>query len=235
MSGTKSQDTQKKTPLSETDAPPYPFAKVSMDISGPYPTSLSGNKYILSVVDHYSGWPEAFALPDKSADNVAHVVIDEIFPRFGCPLQIVSDNGAENENKVIRKTLKELNVDHVTTSFYHPEANAKVERFHRTLHDILAKKLDDNLATWDMYLNQALAAVRFSVSESTGFPPFYLIYSRDPVLPLDNILKPRRKYLGNEAHKIALQQQHMSFAVVQNKLRKEKKKQRKYVNKNRKW
>lgn len=182
-----------KAPLSETDAPPYPFAKVSMDISGPYPTSLSGNKYILSVVDHYSGWPEAFALPDKSAESVAHVVIDEVFPRFRCPLQIVTDNGTENENRVIRETLKELNVDHVTTSFYHPEANAKVERFHRTLHDILAKKLDDNLATWDMYLNQALAAVRFCVSESTGFSPFYLLYSRDPVLPLDNILKPRRR------------------------------------------
>ena len=127
-----------------------------------------------------------------------------------------------------------MNVDHVTTSFYHPEANAKVERFHRTLRDILAKKLDDNLATWDMYLNQALAAVRFSVSESTGFSHLYLIYSRDPVLPIDNILTPRRKYLGDEARKIALQQQHMSFAVVQNKLRKEKKRQRKYVNKNRK-
>ena len=161
---------------------------------------------------------------------VAHVVIDEVFPRFGCPLQIVTDNGTENENRVIRETLKELNVDHVTTSFYH----AKVERFHRTLHDILAKKLDDNLAAWDMYLNQALAAVRFCVSESTGFSPFYLLYSRDPVLPLDNILKPRRKYLGDEAHKIALQQQHMSFAVVQNKLRKEKKRKRKYANKNRK-
>ena len=82
-----------KTPLSETDAPRYPFAKVSMHISGPYPTSLFGYKYILSVVDHYSGWQEAFALPDKSAENVGHVVIDEIFPRFGCPLQIVSDNG----------------------------------------------------------------------------------------------------------------------------------------------
>ena len=130
---------KKKPPLSETDAPPYPFAKVSMHISGPYPTSLFGYKYILSVVDHYSGWQEAFALPDKSAENVGHVVIDEIFPRFGCPLQIVSDNGTENENKVIRETLKEMNVDHVTTSFYHPEANAKVERFHRTLRDILAK------------------------------------------------------------------------------------------------
>ena len=115
-------------------------------------------------------------------------MIDDVFPHFGCPLQIVTDNGTENENRVIRETLKELNVDHVTTSFYQPEANAKVERFHRTLHDILAKKLDDNLATWDMYLNQALAALTFCVSESTGFSPFYLLYSRDLVLPLDNIL-----------------------------------------------
>ena len=142
MLGKKSQDT--KTPLSETDAPPYSFAKVSMDISGPYSTSLSGNKYILSVVDYYSGWPEAFTFTRQQRRNVAHVMIHNIFPRFGCLLQIVSDNGTGNENKVIRETLKELNVDHVTTSFYYPEANAKVERFHRTLHDILAKKLDNN-------------------------------------------------------------------------------------------
>jgi len=224
----------KKPPITETDSPPYPFAKVSMDISGPYPRSLSGNKYILSIVDHYSGWPEAFPLPDKSAENVAHVVIDEVVPRFGCPLQVVTDNGTENENKVMRETLKTLNIDHVTTSFYHPEANAKVERFHRTLHDILAKKLKDDLSTWDMYLNQALSAVRTSVSESTGFSPYYLLYSRDPVLPIDNVLKPRRKYMGEEAHKIALQEQHKAFAVVQNKLKKEKKRQKEYANKNRK-
>jgi hypothetical protein len=164
----------KKPPLSMTDFAPYPFAKISMDISGPYPKSLSGNKYILSIVDHYSGWPEAFPLPDKSAENIAHMVIDEIVPRFGCPLQIVTDHGTENENRFMRETLTVLNVDHITTSFYHPEANAKVERFHRTLHDILAKKLNDDLTTWDMYLNQALAAVRCSVS-ATGFSPYSVL------------------------------------------------------------
>ena len=40
--------------------------------------------------------------------------------------------------------------------------------------------------------------------------------------------------MGDAAHKIALQQQHMSFAVLQNTLKKEKKRQRKYANKNRK-
>ena len=48
-----------KSPLQETDAPPFPLAKFGIDISGPYPTTLSGNKYI-SFVDWYSGWPKAY-------------------------------------------------------------------------------------------------------------------------------------------------------------------------------
>lgn len=115
-----------KAPLQETDIPPYPFPKVSLDISGPYRKSLSGNKYILCVVDHFIGWPEALAIPDKNAENIAHLVIDEIFPRFGCPLQVVTNNGTENKNRVMRETFKELNIDHLTTSYYHPEANARV-------------------------------------------------------------------------------------------------------------
>ena len=58
-------------PLQETDIPPYPMAKLSLDLSGPYPTTLSGNKYIIAFVDWLSGWPEAFAVPDKTADTVA--------------------------------------------------------------------------------------------------------------------------------------------------------------------
>ena len=69
-----------------------------MDISGPYPTLLSGSRCILGFVDHYSGWPEAFAIPDKSAQNIAHSLVDEIFPRFGCPCEIATDNGTENKN-----------------------------------------------------------------------------------------------------------------------------------------
>ena len=85
-----------KTPLQDTDIPPYAFAKISLDLSGPYPTSLSGNKYIVGFVDWYSGFPEAFAVPDKCADTIAHLIIEEIFPRYGAPLEIVTDNGSEN-------------------------------------------------------------------------------------------------------------------------------------------
>ena len=129
-----------KTPLQDTDIPPYAFAKISLDLSGPYPTSLSGNKYTVGSVDWYSGFPEAFAVPDKCADTIAHLIIEEIFPRYGAPLEIMTDNGSENVNQTVRETLQAFNVHHVKTSLYHPASNSKVERFHRVLHDILAKK-----------------------------------------------------------------------------------------------
>ena len=133
--------TKQKPPLQEMEQPPYPIAKLSMDISGPYLTPLSGNRYILGFVDHYSDWPEVFAIPDKSAQNIAHILVDEIFLRFGCPCEIVTDNGTENENKVMKEVFSQLNIHHVTTSLYYPQNNAKVERFHPTLHDVLSKML----------------------------------------------------------------------------------------------
>ena len=218
-----------RQPLQETDIPPYPMAKLSLDLSGPYPKTMSGNKYIIAFVDWFSGWPEAFAVPDKTADTVAHLLIEEIFPRFGCPLQIVTDNGSENVNKVVQETMRSLKIHHVQTSVYHPQSNAKVERFHRTLHDVLSKKLSENQQTWDLFLNQALAAIRFNISVSSKFSPFFLLYNRDVVLPVDNLMKPRRKYQGEELHQIALQEQHKSFTLVRKHLKKAKKTQAKYA------
>ena len=59
----------------------------------------------------------------------------------------MTDNGTENVNNVVKETLESLNIDHVLTSVYNPQSNAKVERFHRTLHDVLAKRLADDQQT----------------------------------------------------------------------------------------
>ena len=87
--------------LQETAIPPYPMAKLSLDLSGPYPSILSGNKYIIAFVDWFSGWAEACAVPDKTAETVAQLIIEEIYPRHGCAHQIVSDSGTENVNRTV--------------------------------------------------------------------------------------------------------------------------------------
>ena len=66
----------------------------------------------------------------------------------------------------------------------------------------MSKKVSECLSTWDIYLNQVLAASRFSINELIKFSPFYILYNCDPALPVDNILKPRKRYFREESHKI---------------------------------
>ncbi|CAG2228657.1 unnamed protein product [Mytilus edulis] len=92
--------------------------------------------------------------------------------------------------------------------------------------------MKDDTSTWDLFLNQALAAIRFNISESSKFSPFYLLYTRDAVLPIDNIMKPHRKYIVEDLHQIMLNQQHKAFVLVHRSIKQVQKRQLKYINKN---
>ena len=219
-----------RVPVQDTDTPPFAWAKCAVDISGPYPRSVSGNRFVCSFIDLFSGYPEAFAIPNKEAETIAHLLIDEICTRYSCPLEILSDNGSEFCNRVFQETLASLNIHHVTTSFYRPQANGLIERYHRTLVDVISKKLATNEGTWDMFLNQALAAIRFGVNESTKHSPLRLLLNRECNFPIDAVLKPRRKYQGEEPHKIALEQQHKAFLLVHKNRDKARKKRNDYAN-----
>ena len=70
-----------------------------MDLIGPLPKTSRGNKYILTVSDFFSKWPEATALPDKSAIGVAEFLY-ECFTRHGCCRVKISDQGREFVNQV---------------------------------------------------------------------------------------------------------------------------------------
>ncbi|CAC5412398.1 unnamed protein product [Mytilus coruscus] len=79
----QSRNLQKvRAPIQETKIPPYPFCHVGVDLSVPYPTTMSGNRYIIGFIDLYSGWPEAFSVATKSTDNVAHLLTEEITSRI---------------------------------------------------------------------------------------------------------------------------------------------------------
>ena len=49
------------------------------------------------------------------------------------------------------------------------------------------------------------------------------------MLPLDNILQPKRKHVEEEQQKIALQQQHKLFTFVHNHMKRAKKRQARYA------
>ena len=63
--------------LQMTEVLDRPFDKIGIDLVTNCKTSTSGNKHILAIIDHLTGWPEAFPIPDKSADTIVATFINE--------------------------------------------------------------------------------------------------------------------------------------------------------------
>ena len=114
--------------------PASPMQVVGMDLIGPLTESGNGNKYVVNIVDHCSGWAESYPIPTKSSINVQKKVMNEFFPRHGIPEVIITDRGLEfNMTEFKEMLLREYGVTHKRTTLYHPQTNGEVERFNRIL------------------------------------------------------------------------------------------------------
>ena len=88
-----------------TEIPVFTFDKISTDLVTEYETSSSGNKHILTIIDHLTGWPEAFPIPDKLADATVSTFINQYLPIHICHRHILSDNGTEFKNHLMDQVL----------------------------------------------------------------------------------------------------------------------------------
>jgi transposase InsO family protein len=170
-----------------------PFELISIDITGPHPTSRKGNQYILTVVDHFSKWAEGFPIRNHHADTVAHQLVTHIFSRFGVPRQILSDRGPEFESKLFAELCRLMRIDKLRTTSFKASTNGAVERFHSTLNSMLAKVVEEKQRDWDECLPLVLAAYRSSKHESTGYSPHFLLFGRENRAPADLILPNPRE------------------------------------------
>ena len=93
------------------EIPDRPFDKITIDLVTDCETSTSGNKHILTVIDHLTGWPEAFPILDKSADTIVTKLINHYLPVHMCPRYILSNNGTEFKNNLMDQVLQQLGID----------------------------------------------------------------------------------------------------------------------------
>ena len=145
-------------PLQMMEIPDRPFDQIAMELVTECNTSTSGNKHILSIIDHLTGWPKAFPIPAKTADTIASTFINEYLPVHMCPWYILSDNGMEFKNSLMDQVLQQLGIDRIFSASFHPQSNSKLEVFHKYLKPILKKLCEKDPANCDKYLNQVLAS-----------------------------------------------------------------------------
>ena len=172
-----------RAPLKPVEVVTEPFKKIAINIVGELPRSTSGYKYILTIVDYATRYPEAIPLRTTSSKAIANALI-QYFSKVGIPDEIVSDQGSNFMSKLMAQLYEQLGITKIKTSIYHPEANGLVERFNGTLKAMLRKFVGECVQNWDRYLPYLLFAYREVPCESTGYSPFELLYGRTVRGPL---------------------------------------------------
>lgn len=179
-----------KTPRAKLGSCPVgvPWERVGVDFLGPLPITKQGNRYIMVCIDYFSKWVEAFPVPDQTARTTAKVLL-EVVAHFGCPMTLHSDQGRNFESNIISEMCSFLQIKKTRTTARNPKCNGLVERFNRTLIQMIRSYIvnDDE---WDVYLSCVTAAYRSTPQESTGLTPNLLIFGREVRLPSEIIFRP---------------------------------------------
>ena len=177
-----------------------------MDLIGEFhPPTSKKHRYALTVICMLTGYVFCVPLQTKTAGEVIQAYIDNVYAKFGGSLKILSDNGTEFKNKLFEQIAKELGVEHkLYTPPYHPASNGCIEGFHAFLKACIAKHVAPQLE-WDALIPLACTAYNFIPNEHSKESPFFLIFGRDPVLPLNTLLEPKVRYMGNDMNILSLE------------------------------
>ena len=154
-----------------------PYERISMDVCGPLVLTPRGNQYLLVISDHFTKYTRAFPMKDQTAATVAHILIYEWFAIHGEPMQIHSDQGSNFESKLMQDLCASYGIEKTRTTPFHPQADGQVERFNKTVMNLIYSIIDKKLDTWDLKCIHAVSAYNASVHESTGFTPNRMVFA----------------------------------------------------------
>ena len=174
----------KKAPMEKMPIITEPFLKVTIDLIGPLsPPSERGHKYVLTLIDCATSFPEAIPLKNIDTISVAEALI-KIFSRVGIPKQIHSDLGTQFVSDLMKEINRLLGIQPLFNTPYHPMGTGRVERLNSTLKSVLRKLCLMRPKDWDRYLIPTLFSLRELPSDRTGYSAFELLYGRQVRGPL---------------------------------------------------
>ena len=161
-----------------------PWHTIGIDVMGPFPITSRRKRFLLVIVDYFTRWVEVFPMRTTTSVDIAQILINEVCTRFGMPTFLLSDNGPQFVSNLFQSFCETLGIKQKFTANYHPQTNM-TERVNRTLKPIMAIFAQSRPKSWDKEIQKVAFALRTSINETTGETPAFMMFGRDPKLPLD--------------------------------------------------
>ncbi|XP_039276247.1 protein NYNRIN-like [Nilaparvata lugens] len=182
-----------------------PWETVCLDLMGPYPLSKRRNRFILVITDSFSRWIEAYLLPHGDANTIGRMMDMHLFPRWGYPKILLSDNGTQFTGKLWNKLCLKWGVLHYTTPIYHPRANP-TKRRNQELKKGLRIRLQEHHQEWENQLPSVLFTLRNRQNTATRYSPSQILFGQTLPRPgewshwPENQLEPHKDHINQRLH-----------------------------------
>ena len=140
---------------------------------------------ILMVTDHFTQYAQAYVTQSQTTQTMAKALWDNFIIHYGLPEKILSDQGRNFESQLVANHCKLMGTQKLWTSPYHPQTSSQCKRFNSTLIDMLGMLTLEKKSDWKNHIGALVHAYNCMQNSATGFSSYYLIYGRQPHLPVD--------------------------------------------------
>ena len=151
---------------------------VSIDLVGLLTHTDEDNRYVLTITDQLSKFAIAVPLYETKDIDIMEALERSVFYRYGPPSILLSDNGKNLCSKHCERFYESWGITHITTTPYHPCSNGQCEKFNGTLAVLLATQIKGDDERWDVFVDSVVLSYNITVSASSGYSPFYLMFGR---------------------------------------------------------
>ena len=176
-----------KPPLGHLLRGEKPFDMLYIDFVH-MPSSNSGQKYILTILDSFSRYLIAVPTTRDRPVDAANAILREVIFRTGLTPRIISsDRGTHFTGEVFREMCRSFHIEQKLHCSWHPESSGNVERCHRTLKNAIFAITNERNCDWLSVLPQCVHAMNISKNAATGVSPHFVVYGRKPEIGLPTI------------------------------------------------